>query len=66
MNKTLHGFWQDEDGQDVIEYTLLLSFVCLAAVCQFRKKPLWDLGSHKQPTRCGQLLCKLVSPWPRA
>ncbi len=25
----LKNFWRDEQGQDLIEYTLLLAFVCL-------------------------------------
>lgn len=24
-------FWKDEDGQDLVEYTLLLAMVCLAS-----------------------------------
>ncbi len=27
----LKNFWRDEQGQDLIEYTLLLAFVCLVA-----------------------------------
>lgn len=26
----LHDFWRDEQGQDLIEYTLLMAFVVLA------------------------------------
>jgi Flp pilus assembly pilin Flp len=26
------GFWQDEQGQDLVEYSLLLAFIALAAV----------------------------------
>ncbi|MBV9611281.1 MAG: Flp family type IVb pilin [Acidobacteriaceae bacterium] len=25
-------FWRDEDGQDIVEYSLMLGFVALAAV----------------------------------
>jgi Flp pilus assembly pilin Flp len=25
------GFWSDESGQDLIEYTLLLAMICLAS-----------------------------------
>ena len=31
----LRKFWQDEQGQDLIEYTLLLAFVCLVAAAIF-------------------------------
>jgi Flp pilus assembly pilin Flp len=28
----LRTFWQEEDGQDLVEYSLLLAFIALAAV----------------------------------
>ena len=28
---SLYNFWKEEDGQDLIEYTLLLAMVCLAS-----------------------------------
>ncbi len=28
----LKAFWQEEDGQDLIEYALLMAFIALAAV----------------------------------
>ncbi len=31
----LKNFLRDEEGQDLIEYTLLLAFVCLAAAALF-------------------------------
>jgi Flp pilus assembly pilin Flp len=31
----LHGFWNDEQGQDLIEYTLLMAFVALASAALF-------------------------------
>jgi Flp pilus assembly pilin Flp len=31
----LKVFWQDEQGQDLVEYTLLLAFVCLASAALF-------------------------------
>jgi Flp pilus assembly pilin Flp len=31
----LHGFWKDEQGQDLIEYTLLMAFVALASAALF-------------------------------
>jgi len=35
MTKTITHFLQDEQGQDLIEYTLLLAFVCLASAALF-------------------------------
>jgi Flp pilus assembly pilin Flp len=35
MMSVLHTFLQDENGQDLIEYTLLLAFVCLASAALF-------------------------------
>jgi len=35
MKTMLHNFIQDEQGQDLIEYTLLLAFVCLASAALF-------------------------------
>lgn len=32
---TLRNFWKDEQGQDLIEYTLLLAFVALASAALF-------------------------------
>ena len=32
INTILHAFWKEEDGQDMVEYALLLAFVALAAV----------------------------------
>ena len=31
----LRNFWKDEQGQDLIEYTLLLAFVALASAALF-------------------------------
>jgi Flp pilus assembly pilin Flp len=31
----LHAFWNDEQGQDLIEYTLLMAFVALASAALF-------------------------------
>jgi Flp pilus assembly pilin Flp len=33
--KSLVSFWIDDRGQDLIEYTLLVSFVCLASAALF-------------------------------
>ena len=35
MKTLLHTFVKDEQGQDLIEYTLLLAFVCLASAALF-------------------------------
>ena len=35
MGTLRHGFLRDEQGQDLIEYTLLLAFVCLASAALF-------------------------------
>jgi len=31
----MHGFWRADEGQDLIEYTLLLAFVALASAALF-------------------------------
>ena len=33
--KGLRKFWQEEQGQDLIEYTLLMAFVALASASLF-------------------------------
>ncbi len=33
--KTLFRFVREEEGQDLVEYTLLLAFVCLASAALF-------------------------------
>jgi Flp pilus assembly pilin Flp len=33
--KLVHSFWNDEQGQDLIEYTLLMAFVALASAALF-------------------------------
>jgi Flp pilus assembly pilin Flp len=30
MAQRLHGFWTEEEGQDLIEYTLLMTFIVMA------------------------------------
>jgi len=35
MKTMLYHFVRDEQGQDLIEYTLLLAFVCLASAALF-------------------------------
>ena len=33
INPALQAFWNGEEGQDMVEYSLLLAFIALAAVC---------------------------------
>jgi Flp pilus assembly pilin Flp len=33
--RSIGGFWKDEDGQDLIEYSLLLAFVALSSAALF-------------------------------
>ena len=35
MRALLQRLWADEEGQDLVEYTLLLAFVCLASAALF-------------------------------
>jgi Flp pilus assembly pilin Flp len=35
VKELLNGFLRNEEGQDLIEYTLLLAFVCLASAALF-------------------------------
>jgi len=35
MLNVMKGLWQDEQGQDLIEYTLLMAFVALASAALF-------------------------------
>jgi len=47
MTSFLQTFWQEEDGQDLVEYSLLLAFIALAAVAILNSasssiKTLWQ------------------------
>ena len=33
--RSIGGFWKDEEGQDLIEYSLLLAFVALSSAALF-------------------------------
>jgi Flp pilus assembly pilin Flp len=33
--ETMRNFWSDDQGQDLIEYTLLMAFVALASAALF-------------------------------
>jgi Flp pilus assembly pilin Flp len=51
MLKFLRNLWFDENGQDLIEYTLLLAFVALASAAIFigaggNVAGVWDEGSE--------------------
>jgi Flp pilus assembly pilin Flp len=35
MKQFLKRFWQEESGQDLIEYTLLMAFIALASAAIF-------------------------------
>jgi Flp pilus assembly pilin Flp len=35
MKTFLKNFWQEESGQDLIEYTLLMAFIALASAAVF-------------------------------
>ena len=50
MSNKINQFWKDEEGQDLIEYTLLLAFVALASATLFTKagssvKVIWSASS---------------------
>ncbi len=47
ITSALRVLWQEEDGQDLVEYALLLAFIALAAVAiltsiQTNVKTLWN------------------------
>ncbi len=46
----LKNFWREESGQDLIEYTLLLAFVCLFSAAIFiglgqNVKDIWVIAN---------------------
>ena len=48
----LRTFWSDEQGQDLIEYTLLMAFVALASAALFMGaggsiKSIWGTTSNQ-------------------
>jgi Flp pilus assembly pilin Flp len=50
MKSFLKSFWLEEDGQDLIEYTLLLAFIALASASLFLNaggsvNSIWQNGS---------------------
>ena len=50
MKAFLQRFWREEEGQDLIEYTLLLAFIALASASIFLSagnsvNSIWQQGS---------------------
>ena len=65
----LRNFWNDEQGQDLIEYTLLMAFVALASAALFigaggSIKGIWT--TTQQPARRSQQLGQLAHRGGRA
>ena len=61
----LRNFWNDEQGQDLIEYTLLMAFVALASAALFLGaggsiKGIWTTTNSQLASRqhVGQLKCR--------
>lgn len=46
----LRNFWNDEQGQDLIEYTLLMAFVALASAALFWARAAASRASGPLPT----------------
>ena len=51
MKNLIVRFFRDEQGQDLIEYTLLLAFVCLASAALFitagdSLKSIWNTANQ--------------------
>ncbi len=48
----MRSFWKDEQGQDLIEYTLLMAFVALASAALFLGaggsiKSIWGITNNQ-------------------
>jgi Flp pilus assembly pilin Flp len=55
----LRNFWSDEQGQDLIEYTLLMAFVALASAALFigaggSVKGIWSTTNNQLAQANGQ------------
>jgi Flp pilus assembly pilin Flp len=53
----LRNFWNEEQGQDLIEYTLLMAFVALASAALFigaggSIKGIWTKGNAQLQLAC--------------
>lgn len=51
MKNLIRNFWQEEEGQDLIEYTLLLAFIALASASLFLSagnstSAIWQGGAN--------------------
>lgn len=52
------GFWKDEGGQDLIEYTLLLAMITIAGAALFMGqdesiRKMWDAAAANLKTAAG-------------
>jgi Flp pilus assembly pilin Flp len=59
MKKLLKNFCQDESGQDLIEYTLLMAFVALASASLFisaggNVSAIWSSANTQLTNAAGQ------------
>jgi len=59
MKAFLKNFWQEESGQDLIEYTLLMAFVALASAALFISagnsvSTIWGTASTNLATAASQ------------
>ena len=48
----LKRFWKQEDGQDLVEYTLLIAFVCMCSAALFigggaQIAGIWSVGNSR-------------------
>jgi Flp pilus assembly pilin Flp len=55
MMELLKRFWQEEQGQDLIEYTLLLAFVALVSAALFigagqSASSIWSIANSQLST----------------
>jgi Flp pilus assembly pilin Flp len=55
MMELLKRFWQEEQGQDLIEYTLLLAFVALVSAALFigagkSASTIWSIANTQLST----------------
>jgi Flp pilus assembly pilin Flp len=46
------GFWKQEEGQDLVEYTLLIAFVAMASAALFigggaQVAGIWSVGNSR-------------------
>ena len=41
MSEQLRRFWNEDDGQDLIEYSLLITFIAIAC--------MWFVGAGRDP-----------------